>query len=134
MNTKDRTCADRIAEQQRDREDTLAALYAVTDGQVETDDDGMADVDGELLSADDAVERLDEIPLAVSAFTTLRIDISTGGPADYLTAKLDGREVQSVQYHFADWFDHAEQNVPESSPLWRLAEYYAEIVDLHDNA
>lgn len=130
MTDTERTCAARIAAQQAGREDYLRRLYAVTDGQAETDGDGLADVDGEMLSEDDATERLDELPLGVSLVYTLRIDLSTGGPADYLTADLDGPggAVQSLTYHFADWFDHAEQPVPEDSPLWRFAEQYAEIV------
>lgn len=75
---------------------------------------------------------LSETVLAVSTTVTMRVELSTGGPADYLTCDLDtsDRSIGGVTYHFANWFDHAERNVDDASPLTSLCEYFAEIVSL----
>lgn len=87
---------------------------------------------GEAIDQDEAYNYLSEYPLAVSVRFTARIDLSTGGPGDWLEADLEktrhGFEVQDVTYHFNDWFDHAERRVDTDSPLWRAAEYYAELL------
>jgi len=69
-----------------------------------------------------AQTRMDEMPLAVSASTVFRVDLSTGGPADWLEVFCSGNtpryddgaesfEVERIVYHFADWFDHAEREL-----------------------
>lgn len=71
-----------------------------------------------------ARERLEQLPLGVSAQTVFRIDLSTGGPVDWLEVVCSGDtpryepagegehyEVERVVYHFADWFDHAERTL-----------------------
>lgn len=85
--------------------------------------------DDETLSYEEAAERISELPLGVSVKRVLRIDLSTGGPGDWLEADVDDDgTVDSVTYHFNDWFDHAERTVDSGSALWRAAEYYAEYV------
>lgn len=131
MTEKQPTCDERIAERMESREEYVAGLRAVIDGEATTFD---GDYDpAEEMTEDDASERLNELPLGVSVERVLRIDLSTGGPADYITATLEkdrhGWEIADASYHFADWFDHAERNIDRNSPLWRLAEYYAEIVE-----
>lgn len=71
-----------------------------------------------------AVERVAEYPLGVSAYTTFRVEISTGGPAEWLEVVCSGDtpnyepagegehyEVDRIVFHFADWFDHAERQL-----------------------
>lgn len=63
-----------------------------------------------------AIERADEYPLGMSRKTVFRIELSTGGPADWLEViaeKSDryGYDVERIVYHFADWFDHAERTL-----------------------
>ena len=120
----DTTCEQRIEGYMRGRADHLAALYAVIDT------DEPATVDYEELDAETARERIDELPLAVAIRRTLRITFGTGGPADYLDVELDTDGAPlSMRYHFADWFDHAERPVPEDSPLWRIGEEHAELME-----
>lgn len=138
MTTKEETCAERIADQMQSREDYLNKLYEIADAGEETFSGDYGTFAGdypdapEELNSEQAQERIDELPLGVSVEHVLRIELSTGGPADYITAKLDrtdyGWAVASAQYHFADWGDHAQRTIEEDSPLWRLAESYAEIV------
>lgn len=68
--------------------------------------------------------------LAVSTSIRMRVELSTGGPADYLTCELDpeDRTVSDVVYHFADWFDHAARPVHDG-PLVNLCNYFAEGYD-----
>lgn len=73
--------------------------------------------------AEAARERMHELPLGVSSYTAFRIDLSTGGPGDWLEVvcnhdgsmlrRLDDGpyEVERIVYHFVDWFDHAERQL-----------------------
>lgn len=87
-----------------------------------TDPDGIARMEPEALEAaldrvsldavrDRAMERTGEYPLAVSTYRVHRIDLSTGGPADWLEVHVDPDSAMAsrIVYHFADWFDHAER-------------------------
>lgn len=123
---KQRTCDQRIADEMSDREGYAGALFAVMDGDFTPEE--RAELDGAEDTFEAAVVRLDEWPLGVETYKVMRIDLSTGGPADWLEVKLSEDGVEAVTYHFADWFDHAEERVREDSALWRLAEYYAEAV------
>lgn len=69
-----------------------------------------------------AEQRAYDLPLGVSSFRVFRVDLSTGGPADWLEVRTSGDtpvyesggepyEVESVTYHFADWFDHAAREL-----------------------
>lgn len=53
---------------------------------------------------------LNEYALGVSVIYSVRVELSTGGPADYLTADVDADgDIERIAYHYADWFDHAER-------------------------
>ena len=82
-----------------------------------------------VIDARDGKNAMDEDVLGVSTevTVTLRVELSTGGPADYLTAELDPRsgEVSNVLYHYAYWFDHAATPITSGSPLYSLVENYA---------
>jgi hypothetical protein len=60
-----------------------------------------------------ALEELSEYPLAVSMERVVRVDLSTGGPADWLELfyQADESRPHRIVYHFADWFDHAERTL-----------------------
>jgi hypothetical protein len=94
--------------------------------------DRLAD-DARTWLSENATEKLDEMILGASVEVTvsLRIDLSTGGPGDYLTAELDTEayEISNVRYHFVPWFDHADIHVPRTSPLYGLVTHYASMYD-----
>jgi len=75
--------------------------------------------------------KLDETVLGVGVSVTvqIRVELSTGGPADYLTADLDisSGTIDDVRYHFAPWFDHADVLIDSDSPLYHLVERYASV-------
>jgi len=112
-----KTCADLIADEMASREKQVGELFAVLDD----DEPGATyEVDGEQLDSDTADDRLREIPLGLSAEPVIRVDLSCGGPQDYiLWFPYSGR----MTYHFLDWFDGAQLPIPEDSPLRRFVEH-----------
>ena len=91
----DPTCAERLPEQLASRLEDFRAMLDRDD----PDEPG----DGADLGP------LSEYPLAATVRYHVRVDLSTGGPADYLTADVDSSgDIGTIRYHFADWFDHAD--------------------------
>lgn len=115
--TEDRntTAADRIAAHLANRAEYLGDIF---------DRGGSADTD----IAEEARDEFWELPLSVETTKTIRVLLSTGGPADGLNVELDrDGNVSRVVYWFSDWFDYAETVVTdEDSPLHRYAEELAE--------
>ena len=89
------TCAERLPENLADRIGDLRVMLG-RDDPFEGDDD---------------LPGLNDYGLGSEVRYAIRIDLSTGGPADYVTATVADGEVLNAQYHFADWFDHAEQSL-----------------------
>lgn len=66
-----------------------------------------------------------EFPLGHSIETVVRIELSTGGPADFIKVFLDEwNNIMSMTYHYFDWFDGAEIPVKEDDSIWEFAEHY----------
>lgn len=119
------TCDDLIEGKMEDRADQVEDLLRAIRGEEVRDDAGNV-IDGE-----EASDALWELPLSVDRFVSVKILLSTGGPADWLWVTCSENEggllqIESVTYHFSDWFDHAEMHVESDSPLWELAERYVE--------
>lgn len=121
------TCAERIAGHRDSRLsyigslNDLASVYDTARLEEVTEDsttsatlDELAN--GEEMTCDEIAEAaqtaLWEMPLAITTQTVHRIDLSTGGPADWLEVFTEPaphgcEDVARIVYHFADWFDHA---------------------------
>jgi hypothetical protein len=98
--TRQPTCAERLPEHLAGRLADFRAMFAREDPHEPTD----AEYDADELGP------IGEYPLAATVRYAVRVDLSTGGPADYLEYIVDGDgTVSRASYHFADWFDHAEQ-------------------------
>lgn len=70
-------------------------------------------------------ESLYELPLGMTKHTVFKIELSTGGPADFIKAYVDGEGIiDRVTYHYQDWFDGAEMEVDENSHMWEFVEIY----------
>lgn len=55
-----------------------------------------------------ALERWDEYPLAISPVRSVKVELSYGGPQDYLLCFIDeDGGIERIEYHFLDWFDGA---------------------------
>lgn len=67
------------------------------------------------------------MPLAIDKITVVKIQLSTGGPGDWLEIYMyDTGEFEKVVYHFNDWFDHASVGLNSDSSLYRYAEMMVE--------
>ena len=118
MASTEKTCKDRIQSHKKMREKTLQEIYDAADNGSNYEDM-------------DAIDALYEYALGISSCTMVKIDLSTGGPGDWLevvcNTERNAMEVMEVKYHFNDWFDHASIEVDVDSPLYRYALELAEI-------
>jgi hypothetical protein len=119
MTDRERSCEARIAEELKSTNTYLVNTYQEIDQASEVDDY-------------EKREELEEAiaPYGVTVVRTVRLTLSGGGPASWLDVELDETNSPAqVEYHFADWFDHAATVVTEEEApgLWRMAEQYAEI-------
>lgn len=91
---RQQSCAERLPSHLRGRLDDFERMIGRDDAE----------------EGDDDLGPLSEYPLWASVHFLIRVDLSTGGPADYLKAEVDeDGEIVHIDYHFADWFDHAQQ-------------------------
>jgi hypothetical protein len=123
--TKEKTCAERIADQMASEAENLKAIYSVIDGDYDTESD-----ESETAQADNAYEELHNYALGMDTIKETTITLSWGGPASYLEILHDGAEITRLTYRFSDWFDTAtEQITDEESPLYRYAQ---EMINLQE--
>jgi hypothetical protein len=113
MTTKEQTCEERIngylANLEESVTDILKGYYGETEGEGEDQDNAKG------------FEEWNNFPLAVTTRQETTIELSWGGPSDFLTVSHDGAEVIAVTYHFQDWFDGATREVSEGSKVWEYA-------------
>lgn len=115
MATIEATCAERIADEFALTEQLIAKeLEASADPNLDDYFDGVTIY---------GVERREVV----------RLQLSGGGPADFIEITAREGEVIRVEYLFQDWFDSARLEVPESSPVYEWAvhqyEYRQEVGD-----
>ena len=118
---RQKTCEERIADHLASRVQDFADFGMLTQyaDSIEPARQAAADrldIDTADLTADDlcdaAQERLYEYPLSIQTLRVHRIDISTGGPGDWLEAFVDeDGDIDRIVYHFNDWYDHAERTL-----------------------
>ena len=102
--SKELKCEDRIDAQLLDLEGSCAdILKGYYDGE------------------EQGYEEWNEFPLAVTTRQETIIELSWGGPSDFLTVSHDKAEIHTVTYHFLDWFDEAIREVEEGSKVWQYA-------------
>jgi hypothetical protein len=99
METKQETCAQRIDEKLKGREEDLRALLDNPDSDWGQDDPA----------------------LSIQKREIVEICLSWGGPADYVEIHLTEGEVDKVLYRFSDWFDTATVEIEKDSPLYTYA-------------
>lgn len=98
MTTRERTCANRVDNEMKEREAQIEALL------------NNRDSDGS-----------DDPALSIDTHQITRVCLSWGGPSDYLEIRHQGQEIDGVTYRFSDWFDTATRVVLEDSPLYTYA-------------
>lgn len=101
MTTKEATCEQLIADRWQGRRRTFDSL-------VRRANHGWGSTQC------DAIGRMADMPLGVEVETVHTVTLSYGGPADYLEARVVGGNVQTITYHYQDWFDGASVNLTGS--------------------
>lgn len=77
----------------------------------------------------DAETELDEYPLDMSVKTVLTIDISTGGPGEWIEATIDDGGYVTEATFYAVWGStKRETRLDETDALWQWAEAYGAAV------
>jgi len=113
MTIKEQTCEERIDSQLSNLEesvtDILKGYYGEREGEGEDQDN------------ESGYEAWNNFPLAVTTRQETKIELSWGGPSDFLTVSHNGSEVITVTYHFQDWFDGATREVSKGSKVWEYA-------------
>ena len=100
MNTKQLSCAERIADE-----------FATTEQLIAKELEASADPD-----ADEYQEGVEIY--SVKRLETIRLQLSGGGPADFVEIVASDGEIVRVEYLFQDWFDSARLEVREDSPVY----------------
>lgn len=100
MATRQATCEERLPDHLEGRLEDMRSMVGWYDAWSQTRNH---------LRAEAAETRLQEYPLylGVEKTYTLKLELSTGGPADFITAIVEDGRLRDVTYHFQDWFDGA---------------------------
>ena len=106
MTTKELSCAQRIDEQLKAREEEIRALVSNPDSDWIHDDPA----------------------LSIDRREVFTICLSWGGPADYIEVTTNEGEIEKMIYRFSDWFDTATITLDEDSPLWQYASFQVEMM------
>jgi hypothetical protein len=141
VSEREPTCEQRIDEQLAGRMDDLEAvdrilsassvthvpvnaIKTLTDSfgyDIEFDGDD-PDVTMDQLR-DKAEQALQELPLGATKQVVWRVDLSTGGPGDWFEFYVDDNgDVERIEYHFNDWFDHAQRSISHDTDRWNALE------------
>ena len=111
----DKTCEERINNEMAARFEDLNKLsefqsLSPEDQKELLEDYGYDyDPDDEDTNQDNIYEIISTYHLAVSTYKMVRIELSTGGPGDYLELIIDEEDKSLLKgtYHFVDWRDGA---------------------------
>lgn len=114
------TCEERIADHLKGRLESFKAVNKATQCEdvAELTDEELQEVTNlyepkrDEYTAQELNEQAEEmrreLPLAVSTQRIVRVDLSTGGPADWFECLIDeDGTIGRISYHFQDWFDGA---------------------------
>ena len=111
MKTENKSCEQLIDSQMQDRNVYLEGLNDII-GDTESDSE----------KVEEALSELGDFPAGIESYKVIKITLSGGGPADWIEVKTeDDGYILGMEYHYADWFDHAERKIPENSYLWDFA-------------
>lgn len=106
METKEKTCRERIAQEMKEREKQIRTLVSNPDSDWVQDDPA----------------------LSIDRREVFTICLSWGGPADYLEVTTNEGEIEKIIYRFSDWWDTATLEVEEDSPLYEYARFQVEMM------
>ena len=125
--TKELSCAERIADQLASEERNIGDIYKVLDGESEPIGEA-----SETQTIDEAYSELYNYALGINTIKETTITLSWGGPASYLEILHDGTEITQLTYRFSDWFDTATEKITDTeSSLYRYAQ---EMINIQEGA
>jgi len=125
--TKELSCAERIADQLASEERNIGDIYKVLDGESEPVGEA-----SETQTVDEAYSELYNYALGIDTEQKTTITLSWGGPASYLHITHTGTDINEVIYRFSDWFDTATQEITDTeSALYRYAQ---EMINIQEGA
>jgi hypothetical protein len=103
MSDREQSCEERIEANLRQTvEDLSEKLDAVQQAHKADDEEGV----------EEAEQAIYETPIGISRLMTWKVELSWGGPQDYITILTDeDGDVVSATYHFLDWFDGATRPI-----------------------
>lgn len=142
-----KTCQDLIQEQFESRNKTIADMTAMFNGDFEQkineaveefiektstatgqepDENEIARfVEEQYKNCEYTETSLDELALGFVVNRLVKIELSTGGPADFIEVFLDDDcQIIKAVYHYQDWFDGAQLNVPDDSHMMDYIEHF----------
>jgi len=144
-------CKDRIAGEYKSRNESINKMIMAANGQLEdqiTDErDRFIEEYTKTYNEEPAEEAVDqfveeyyknceynesslyEFPLGHSKQTVIKIELSTGGPADFIEVYLDEDGfINRAVYHFQDWFDGAQMEIQDNDPMMEFCQMYCESI------
>lgn len=115
METDKKTCSQLVYEKMQERNEMLDELDTIINDTESSDE-----------QIEEAKQEIQEWALGDDSYKVVKIHLSTGGPADWIEVWMDLEDnyVRHMNYHYADWFDHAETKIEENSYLWDYAVNY----------
>jgi hypothetical protein len=150
VSTIERTCEERIEENYKSRNEVISQMLVHHNGQFEEQLDELTEEFVEEFTKNENREptedeiakfrenassseydeySLMEFPLAFKTTKCVKIELSWGGPSDYIEAFVDDGSVTKAIYHFADWFDHAQMVIHQKDPMFEFVELFIEAVE-----
>lgn len=110
------TCADEIKSKLNSVNEQLEEIY-----------DKMNNFDNDEVN-EEGLDEYADFPLEISQYKVIKILFSTGGPADWIEIMIDDDgEIRKIDYHYSNWFDHAQMSVDKNTYLWQYAEEQVEL-------
>ena len=113
------TCADRIDHNLLGRLDDINQI-------IEASESGNSD------ASEQGISEWTEYPLDLTITPVLRVDLSTGGPADWFECYIDdeSKQIYRIEYHYADWFDHASVTLEgnQFTAAKRFCDFFVEVM------
>jgi len=115
-------------EQVSDEADRFVEEYTKTQGEEPSEEAVAKFVEEYYKNSEYNETSIDEFHLGFSKMTVIKIELSTGGPADFIEVFLDEDAfIIKAIYHYQDWFDGAQIEVKDDDPMM---EYIARFVEM----
>ena len=122
MSNRQASCEERLPEHLEGRLEDMRSMTGWLDAWSKTNNS---------LRYDAAERRVSDYPLwvGIERKFKLKLELSTGGPADFITAEIEDGRLEDVEYHFQDWFDGASRTLT-GDDLATVEDYVRRLVDL----